>query len=208
MIIISRINEDISWLDIFTNKIIYNLQKMEGDTTNIITLNSNIIIHNHSHLYSLFHYIYNNYENLDEYTIFLELKDKGYPIENISFKEYLIEKIKKYMNANHCVEFEYFGRHVEILDVNNLYTSQDSAWEIIDKYSNKLLHDKNYFKELYITLFGNIDIESIQLPGDAIMFAVSKKNIYKRDKEYYFNILNMLNYAFYPYRTRENYIIQ
>jgi hypothetical protein len=91
MIIISRINEDISWLDIFTNKIIYNLQKMEGDTTNIITLNSNIIIHNHSHLYSLFHYIYNNYENLDEYTIFLELKDKGYPIENISFKEYLIE---------------------------------------------------------------------------------------------------------------------
>jgi hypothetical protein len=68
MIIISRKKEDISWLNQFSNLIVYNIDNNNdnNDNDNDI-LNCNLIInHNYDHLYSLFHYIYNNYDNLDE----------------------------------------------------------------------------------------------------------------------------------------------
>ena len=64
-IIVSRYNEEISWTKEFSNVIIYNKGKTLNGEYNEIEIKN---VGRESHTY--FKYIYDNYNNLDEYTIF------------------------------------------------------------------------------------------------------------------------------------------
>jgi hypothetical protein len=218
MIIISRKKEDISWLNQFSNLIVYNIDNNndnnDNDNDNDI-LNCNLIInHNYHHLYSLFHYIYNNYDNLDECIVFITL-DNANGLDN-HFKNFLIDKIKYYNNNNNNLNsyFEYFAREYIILNSNIILVDYNLKFHENELDSNilyidteKHFNDNNYFKKIYIELFGYFEDIILKRPDDNNMFIVSKNNILRRNKTYYLNILNMLNYCEYPEFTREYFII-
>ena len=85
-IVVSRYNENINWTKVFDNVIIYN----KG--TKIENLKNQIYLKNvgrEGHTY--FRYIYDNYDDLKDYTIFLQ----GRPFDH---SPNLIQKLNTYIN--------------------------------------------------------------------------------------------------------------
>jgi hypothetical protein len=108
-LVIARYNEDISWSDKFdVDKFIYN--KGDSDIDNSIKL-ENIGLEPHTFLY----HIINNYENLSDYTFFLQ----GCPHDHCQGIE---NKINEYINGN-VKHFELLG---DIEGVENIY-----GWDFV-----------------------------------------------------------------------------
>jgi hypothetical protein len=66
-IVVSRYNEDVNWTKQFNNVIIYNKGEKLSDDFNQILLNN---VGREGHTY--YKHIYDNYDNLDDYIIFLQ----------------------------------------------------------------------------------------------------------------------------------------
>ena len=90
-IIVARYNEDVSWTKQFPNVLIYNkgekLNEEEG--YNEVMLNN---VGRESHTY--YKYIYDNYDNLDDYTAFLQ----GNPFDH---SPNIVENLNNYINNIH-----------------------------------------------------------------------------------------------------------
>lgn len=78
--VVSQWNNDISWIEEYTkNYVIYDKSNTLPSGKNIIKCNN--VGHN---LHDIFHYIYNNYENLPEYVAFLE----GHPWDHCNREKF------------------------------------------------------------------------------------------------------------------------
>jgi hypothetical protein len=183
-VIVSRYNENIEWTKNFSNVLIYNKGNNDIDKYNPIKLPN---VGREGHTY--YKYIYDNYDNLEDYTIFLQ----GNPFDH---SPNIINDI----------------RHLLIKsDLNNdfLFLSQF----ILNTNLEKCHHHENHqkykdlpLKETFEKIFGyyKSSKENIKF-GAGAQFIVKKEKILQKPKEFYFNIIKLLEYSLDPV---EGYVIE
>lgn len=163
-IVVARYNENVEWTKQFSNVIIYNKGiPLEGEYNEIFLNN----VGRESHTY--YKHIYDNYENLSDYTIFLQ----GHPFDH---SPNIISNIKKYINNTELnIDFEFLSER--ILSCN---------------LSGCRYHPGLPLKTTYEKIF-NIKKEDMNwIFGAGAHFIVSKKNILQKPKDFYLNIVKIL----------------
>ncbi len=174
-IVVSRYNEDIEWTNKLENVIIYNKgnELLDKKTKHKIINLPNVGKEGHTY----YQYIYDNYDNLDDYTIFLQ----GNPFDH---SPKLFENIK-YLEEN--------------IIQNNIQFKLLSEWIITISLEGCSCHKDLPLKKVYKKLFPNKEeiTEQFQF-GAGAQFIVSKELILKRPKDFYLNIINLLNYDVNP----------
>jgi hypothetical protein len=163
-IIVARYNEPVIWCKYFKNIIVYNKGKKLNNGYNEILLNN---VGREQHTF--FKHIYDNYDNLDDYNIFLQ----GYPFDHFSNTMYKLNEIIN--NKEHNKDFEILSDHN--LNCNLSGCRHHHGIPLIETYE-KLFNER---KENMEFIFG---------PGG--QFMVSKKNILKHPKEFYLKIVKLL----------------
>ncbi len=171
-IVVARYNENVEWTKQFTNVIIYNKGNLDTNY-NEICLNN---VGREGHTY--YKYIYDNYENLEDYTIFLQ----GNPFDH---SPNIISNLTKYINNTELnIDFEFL--------------SEDIHYSTLDLQCNMYSVCKNIHKS-WERIFGAKSDNQKCIFGAGAQFIVSKKNILKNTKEFYENIINMLEYDICPF---------
>jgi hypothetical protein len=176
-IIVARYNENIDWTKQFENVIIYNKGNQLADNFNSIMLDN---VGREGHTY--YKYIYDNYDNLDEYTVFLQ----GNPFDH---SPNIINKLKEYnQNPNLNIDFCFLSERILTTRLSGCYH-----------------HPNLPLKQVYEFLFTKRD-EDLQLVfGAGAQFIVSKKNILSRPKDFYLKIVKLLENDVCPI---EGYVIE
>ena len=173
-IVISRYNEDISWTKHFKrdNLIIYNKGHDNIDEYNPIKLPN---VGREGHTY--YKYLYDNYDNLPDYIIFLQ----GHPfdhspdiISDIHNLMYTSNLDKDFMYLSTILVNYTFEKGCGYLDVPTL----NNTFEKIFGYKNT--SGKTYTF------------------GCGAQFMVKKETILKHPREFYGNIMTMLSYSLSP----------
>ena len=170
-IIVARYNENIEWTKQFENVIIYNKGSNIENEYNEKILNN---VGREGHTY--YKYIYDNYENLSDYTIFLQ----GNPFDH---SPNIISNLNKYINNKELnIKFEFLSELLILCNLNNC------------KY-----HYGLPLKDTYYKIF-NERKENIEfIFGSGAQFIVSKQNILKRPKEFYLKIVELLQNSIHPF---------
>jgi hypothetical protein len=180
-IIIARYNEPVEWSKQFSNVIIYNKGENLEDGYNEIKLEN---VGREGHTY--YKYIYDNYDNLDDYIIFLQ----GNPFDH---SPNIIENLKKnIINKDLQFDFKFLSKEILICNLNGC--SHHNGLPLIDVYEkifNTKLTDKK--KNMSFRF------------GAGGQFIVSKNQILKRPKEFYLKIVEILQYNINPI---EGYVIE
>lgn len=169
VIIVARYNEDVNWTKQFNNVFIYNKGEILEGYDNVISLQN---VGREGHTY--YTHIYENYDNLADYTIFLQ----GNPFDH---SPNIISDLKKYINEENLnISFEFLSEMI-----HQCTTSK------CQKHKNIPL------KEVYEKIFNKFEEISFYF-GAGAQFLVSKKQILKHSKDFYLNIINVLGYSANP----------
>lgn len=173
-IVVSRYNENVDWTKQFSDVIIYN----KGDNLpNTIRLPN---VGKEGHTY--YKHICDNYDNLADYTVFLQ----GYPFDH---SPNVISNIQKYIdNPNLDIDFEYLSEM--IINCNLTGCKYHRNLPLIDTYEKLFGERKNAMDFQF---------------GAGAQFIVSKKCILKRPKSFYSKIVEMLQTSVNPI---EGYVIE
>lgn len=168
-IVVSRYTEDIEWIDEFRPYIVlYN--KGPDFIEGAIPLPN---VGREGHTY--FHYICENYDNLDDYTIFLQ----GNPFDH---SPDICCQLRDFLLNGSTVDFSYFHKH---------------------HVSYNLIHGCYYhpglpIQAVYELLFERkADNRDISF-GPGAQFIVSRERILRRPRAFYQKIVNMLGYHYGP----------
>ncbi len=174
-IVIARYNEDISWISQLntTNIIIYNKGQSLGISNEIMIEN----VGKEGHTF--YKYIYDNYDELDEYTVFLQ----GNPFDHLPNTINIINELIQ----NNSMKFIALSK--KLLKCNTTACIYHSDLPLRKTY--EYLFNKNQYVNF---LFG---------PGG--QFMVHKNEILKHPKEFYLKIVNLLSYTVNPI---EGYVIE
>lgn len=164
-IVVSRFNECVEWTKIFDNVIIYNKGPILSGFANSKTLEN---VGREGHTY--YTYICDNYDNLEDFTVFLQ----GYPFDH---SPNIISDVLKFTNT---LDYQILGRRLLTFRDHCRYHSGIPS---VDVY-NYLFDDK------FTT--GVIDFT----PG--AQFIVSKRFILSRPKSFYLKIVNLLSNSINP----------
>ena len=178
--VISRYNENVEWANGLENCIIYNKGTSPITTKHPVFPLPNVGREGHSYL----HHIIMNYHSLDDYTIFLQ----GFPFDHTPNLEHIMNDVKKKVYQDN-VSFTY-----SILS-KDIYTIGLDRGE----FSHKLA------KEVYPKVFGKEKEEHTFTFGAGAQFIVSKEAILSRTKEFYKNMIKLLDYDVNPV---EGYVIE
>jgi hypothetical protein len=185
-IVVARYNEDAAWTKDISNVIIYNKGETLGPEYNEIMLEN---VGREGHTY--YKHIYDNYDCLHDYIIFLQGKPQDHT-DNI------IEKLRDYIRVvetgNFDKNFEYLSDHIVPC---NLFSGCKfhPGLPILSIY--KRVFDKFISGNSVI----NLNFEF----GAGAQFIVSKTQILKKPREFYLNIVEMLGYNVHP---TEGYVIE
>lgn len=189
-IIVSRYNEDISWTFLFKNVIIYNKGVKLSSNSYSNLLNSDIIeIHlsnvgREGHTY--YKYIYDNYDNLDDYTIFLQ----GNPFDHSP------NIIKNLLQIQQDHENNQFN------PINFTYLSE----KIIHCNLSGCNHHRGIpLIPIYEYLFNEKKTNMNFIFGAGAQFMVSREQILSRPKDFYLKIIKLLDHNISPI---EGYVIE
>jgi len=170
-IIVARYNENLEWTKPFSNVIIYNKGEKLNDEFNSIQLTN---VGREGHTY--YKYICDNYDNLSDYTIFLQ----GYPFDH---SPNIVNSLNKYINNEKLqISFEHLSERVLGCNLSGC-PHHGSPLNLI---------------EVYEKLFGEKKEELPFVFGAGAQFIVSKNNILKRPREFYLKIVEMLEYDINP----------
>ena len=178
IIVVARYNEDVEWSKQFPNVIIYNKgSKLEGNYNEVI-LDKNVGREGHSY----YKYIYDNYENLEDYTIFLQ----GNPFDH---SPNLVQNINNYINdKNINISFEFLSENILECNLNGCKE-----------------HPGLPLAGMFTYLF-NIKRKNMKFKfGAGGQFIVSKSQILKRPKSFYLKIIRLLEKDINPI---EGYVIE
>jgi len=177
IIIVARYNEDIEWTKQFSNVLIYNKGNKLEENYNEIMLN-NVCREGHTY----YKYIYDNYDNLDDYTIFLQ----GHPFDH---SPNILDNLNKYINnKNLNIEFEFLSECILQCNLNGCIYHR--RLPLIDVYE-KLFNERKK----------NMDFQF----GAGVQFIVSKNKILQRSKEFYLKICEILQNDINPIK---GYVIE
>ena len=180
-IIISRYNENIEWSKQFLNIIIYNKGTKLDDSYYQINIKN---VGREAHTF--YKYIYDNYDNLNNYTAFLQ----GNPFDH---SPNIINNLNNYIkNIN--------------LDINFNINFEFLSETILNSNLSGCFHHKNLpLIEVYEKIF-NEKKENMEFEfGIGGQFIVSKVQILKKSKDFYLKIIKLLDYDIDPI---EGYIIE
>lgn len=178
-IVVSRYNENVEWTKQFQNVVIYNKGNTLGnDYTNEILLNN---VGREGHTY--YKHIYDNYDTLDEYTIFLQANPYNHSPD-------VINQINNYKNNELTLDFEYL-----------------STWIIKCNLDKCIWHKTDLpLLDVYNHLFDEPQDSNFEYEfGAGAQFIVSKKQILKRSRNFYLKIVHLLQYDIHPI---EGYVIE
>ena len=171
-IVVARYNENVEWTKQFQNVIIFNKGKKLDSGYNEVFLTN---VGREGHTY--YKYICDNYDTLDDYTVFLQ----GDPFDH---SPNIISNLKKYIdNKNLNIGFEFLSEHITKSSLNLEF--------------NKYRQCQNIHKT-WKRVFGVDSSNNECIFGAGAQFIVSKTNILKRKKEFYENIVKILEYSIDP----------
>ena len=172
-IVVARYNEDLEWTKQFLNVIVYNkgtiLVYNKGSTLTG-DFNQKFLINVGREGHTYYKHIYDNYDNLADYTIFLQ----GNPFDH---SPNIISNLNKYINnENLRIDFEFLSD--KILNCNLSGCSYHEGLPLIETYE-KLFDER---------------IENMEFQfGAGGQFIVSKGKILQRPKYFYLKIVEMLD---------------
>lgn len=171
-IIVSRYNESIDWTKDLKNVVIYNKGRDNLDTEHKIKNLKNVGREGHTFYY----HIYKNYHKLDDYTIFLQ----GNPFDHCPR---ILEYIKNFNKLEKKPEFSFLTKKIKMTNL------------VSCKYHSDLPLRKTY-KSIFNS--NNINRKKMFDFGPGGQFIVKKNIILKRPREFYKNIVDILNYSVNP----------
>ncbi len=171
-IIVARYNENIKWTKQFSNVVVYNKGLPLNSGYNEIFLNN---VGREGHTY--YTHICNNYDNLEDYIIFLQ----GNPFDH---SPNIIHNIKKYINNKK-------------LSIDFKFLSEDIHHSTLDIECEKYFQCKNIHKS-WKHVFGESCKNEKCIFGAGAQFIVSKNKILKRPKKFYETIVKLLQYSSDP----------
>lgn len=165
-IVVARYNENVEWAKPFLNIIVYNKgNSLIDDDFNQITLDN---VGREGHTY--YKHIYDNYDNLADYTIFLQ----GNPFDH---SPNIISNLNNYVNNKELsIDFEFLSETV--VNCNLSGCRHHGGLPLINTFENLFGERKE-----------NMDFQF----GAGAQFIVSKNKILQRPKEFYFKIIEMLD---------------
>jgi hypothetical protein len=169
-IVVARYNENLEWTKQFSNVIVYNKGSSLTNDFNQILLNN---VGREGHTY--YKHIYDNYDNLADYTFFLQ----GNPFDH---SPNIISNLNKYIN-NQDLSIDFAFLSERILDCNLTGCPHHPNLPLILVYK-KLFDKKNKYMKFNF--------------GAGAQFIVSKKKILQRPKEFYLKIVEMLENEINP----------
>jgi hypothetical protein len=163
-IIIARHNEDISWTEPYKEylKIYDKGEKIEGFSS--IQL-PNIGRESHTYL----HHIVKNYDNLADYTIFLQAKPQEH-------SDNFYEKLNEFLDNDYDSNFMWVSTWMAMSNLN-----------AIDDPHRPILANYRYG---YNKVFDGDKLDNF-IFGAGALFCVSKERILSRPKSFYENALNL-----------------
>ena len=171
-VVVARYNEDINWTHNINNCLIYSKGSPITDTKHPCIQLDNIGREGHTFLY----HIINNYDNLDDYTLFLQ----GYPFDHINDLESFLLKFKNSTDKS----FMLIYRHKYV-------TTLESDWT---HPGLPLVH----FFNIFFDKKGNFSPSHPFEFGAGAQFIVSKESILSRPKSFYERIIKLLDYDINP----------
>lgn len=176
-IIVARYNEDLKWIKPFVNTIVYNKGTALTEDFTQITLDN---VGREGHTY--YKHIYDNYENLAEYNIFLQ----GNPFDH---SPNIISNLNNYINNKDLhIDFEFLSER--ILSCNLIECPYHAGLPLLQTYE-KIFDEK---------------METLEFEfGAGAQFIVSKKTILKRPRNFYLKIIELLDKNISPI---EGYVIE
>lgn len=169
-IVVSRFNENVEWTKQFSNVIIINKGKP------LLTYNERFLNNVGREGHTYYKYIYDNYENLSDYTIFLQ----GNPFDH---SPNIISNINKYINKyinKELTDFEFLSESIHYSSLNQ---ERNTYWQC--------KHIHRDWKRVFGEELDNHEC----IFGAGAQFIVSKTKILKHPKEFYNNIVKMLEYT-------------
>jgi hypothetical protein len=178
-IVIARYNENIEWTKEFKNVIVYNKGNKLTDDYNQIFLNN---VGREGHTY--YKYICDNYDNLEDYTIFLQ----GNPFDHSPNLILNLNNIINNININIDFDFKFLSEN--IIECNLSGCAYHYGIPLIETYEKIFNERKTNMPFIF---------------GAGAQFIVSKKNILKKPKEFYFNIVKILQNNISPI---EGYVVE
>ena len=182
-LVVSRFNENIDWTKQFSDVIIYNKGNDDIDQYYPIKL-PNVGREGHT----FYKYIYDNYENLSDYTAFLQ----GNPFDH---SPNVIERLQEVIagtNQNTFDFFDFLFLSERILDTN-LSDCPHHPRLPMRKVYDSLLQDGEKKDNLKITF------------GAGGQFVVSKRKILERPRDFYMKVVKLLDYSIDPI---EGYVVE
>jgi hypothetical protein len=176
-IVVARYNENVEWTKDFSNVIIYNKGDKLTDGYHEILL-SNVGREGHTY----YKHICDHYDNLSDYTIFLQ----GRPFDH---SPNLISSLHYYLNNKDLnIDFAYLSEIFVSCNLSGCQYHHDLP--LIDTYE-KLFHERKTDMGFQF--------------GNGAQFIVSKKAILNKPKEFYWKIVELLQHSINPI---EGYVIE
>jgi len=164
-IVVARYNENVEWTKQFSNVIIYNKGTPLTDDFNEILLNN---VGKEGHTY--YKHIYDNYDNLTDYIIFLQANPFDHS-PNIIFN------LNKYINnTDLSIDFEFLSECIINCNLSGCHYHREIP--LINTYENLFGEKKEHMEFNF---------------GEGAQFIVSNKKILQRPKEFYLKIVEMLD---------------
>jgi hypothetical protein len=172
VVVVARYTENMEWTKQFNNVIIYNKGSQLECDYNQVLLNN---VGKEGHTY--YKYICDNYENLEEYTVFLQ----GNPFDH---SPNIISNLNKYINDKEVLnDFEFL--------------SEDIHYSSFSFEATSCLLCSN-IQTTYERVFGERCSNDECIFGAGAQFIVSKHKILKKPKSFYENIVKILEYSINP----------
>jgi len=171
-IVVARYNENVEWSKQFPNVIVYNKGEKINDNYNEYLLPN---VGREGHTY--YKYICDNYDNLADYTIFLQ----GNPFDHSPNIISMLNEYSNTTNTDFNINFEFLSE--TILDCNLSGCQAHGSLPLIDIYE-QLFNERK---------------EEMQFKfGAGAQFIVSKKCILNKSKEFYSKIVDILKKETHP----------
>jgi hypothetical protein len=174
--IISRYQEDVSWTNGVPNCIIYNKSDSQPNTIHPVISLPNVGREGHTYL----HHIITNYNNLDDYLVFLQ----GKPWDHSPHLEQTLKRLDyQITKENKKISFQYISETI---------------------YNSSIENDFPLVSPCYYYLFGAkklIEVcnnkESFSY-GSGAQFIISKEKILSYPKSFYIKMIKLLDYDIDP----------
>lgn len=179
-IVVARYNENVEWSKQFKNVIIYN----KGDPLNNNIYNEKKLKNLGKEGHTYYKHIYDNYDNLSDYIVFLQ----GNPFDH---SPNIISNLKRLIDTDRLkIDFLFLSEKILKCNLTGCKYHHPSALPILENYK---------------MLFNRKETEMEFEFGAGAQFVVSKELILKKPKSFYLKLIKLLEYSKNPF---EGYVIE